>query len=564
MGSIKNRIAAFESNQPAAQATPSSSLPSSPAPTSSQPNISLQALTQGSVQAAARHRASSTGSFASSNATALQPGADIFGKSNDRPTDSLNGREKPSPIKRTTSATSSNPQDNASDRSRSPVKMTLNGQQVGARLSTKSSPRLGPSEVLSLYSADQLSPLAQRFNLPASPSGSSIPLPSKSSPETSKSSVPLPVSGISRPKPPALAPKPVNLKSATSTITRPSVQVERVTSESFISRAVQPPLVARPVVKDSPPSLPDRKPSLPPRSSTTDSFKEPPTAELQSIKLRDEQPTFRPVPSSYRKPPPPIQSPVSSPSSVRSVISNLSQPPPLPARKPTLPTALPLKPSESVSTSSTSTSSSVSRRAPPPPPLPLSSSPKQDSSQSGALPSILSSPCSSPDKTQRGPRATYYKSSTPFSTTDMSVPSSKEERGREEVSKERYNKLFTKLIALQKVGKMRAQLERRNSEQQGWRRPEVVNTDQKTEDEKLAEREREGRLVGAVVKGIWEKSRLEKETLQRIWESTDLNKQGSLNRQEFIIGMSLIDSELGRRRSSQMTGGMIRRDRRAL
>lgn len=48
-------------------------------------------------------------------------------------------------------------------------------------------------------------------------------------------------------------------------------------------------------------------------------------------------------------------------------------------------------------------------------------------------------------------------------------------------------------------------------------------------------------IHGSVVKRIWIRSRLPKETLQAIWNLVDFRKDGTLNKPEFLVGMWLID-----------------------
>lgn len=48
-------------------------------------------------------------------------------------------------------------------------------------------------------------------------------------------------------------------------------------------------------------------------------------------------------------------------------------------------------------------------------------------------------------------------------------------------------------------------------------------------------------IHGAVVKRIWSRSRLPRETLEQIWDLVDFRKDGTLNKPEFIVGMWLVD-----------------------
>lgn len=48
-------------------------------------------------------------------------------------------------------------------------------------------------------------------------------------------------------------------------------------------------------------------------------------------------------------------------------------------------------------------------------------------------------------------------------------------------------------------------------------------------------------MHGIVVKRIWERSKLLKETLATVWDLVDYRKDGSLNKAEFLVGMWLVD-----------------------
>lgn len=48
-------------------------------------------------------------------------------------------------------------------------------------------------------------------------------------------------------------------------------------------------------------------------------------------------------------------------------------------------------------------------------------------------------------------------------------------------------------------------------------------------------------IHGLVVKKIWSRSRLPKQTLETIWNLVDLRKDGTLNKPEFIVGMWIVD-----------------------
>ncbi|CUM47824.1 Increased rDNA silencing protein 4 [Debaryomyces fabryi] len=48
-------------------------------------------------------------------------------------------------------------------------------------------------------------------------------------------------------------------------------------------------------------------------------------------------------------------------------------------------------------------------------------------------------------------------------------------------------------------------------------------------------------IHGVVVRRIWKRSRLPKQTLEAIWDLVDFRKDGTLNRPEFLVGMWLVD-----------------------
>lgn len=54
----------------------------------------------------------------------------------------------------------------------------------------------------------------------------------------------------------------------------------------------------------------------------------------------------------------------------------------------------------------------------------------------------------------------------------------------------------------------------------------------------------EERLPGSVVRLIWLRSKLPKETLRKIWAECDSDGKGCLNKQEFAAGMWSVDCEL--------------------
>ncbi|CUM64988.1 uncharacterized protein PRCAT00002606001 [Priceomyces carsonii] len=51
-------------------------------------------------------------------------------------------------------------------------------------------------------------------------------------------------------------------------------------------------------------------------------------------------------------------------------------------------------------------------------------------------------------------------------------------------------------------------------------------------------------IHGVVVKRLWMRSRLPRETLETIWNLVDFRKDGTLNKQEFLVGIWLVDQSL--------------------
>lgn len=51
-------------------------------------------------------------------------------------------------------------------------------------------------------------------------------------------------------------------------------------------------------------------------------------------------------------------------------------------------------------------------------------------------------------------------------------------------------------------------------------------------------------VVNVVVRDIWKRSRLPVEELAEVWDLVDRNHRGYLTRQEFVVGMFLIDQRL--------------------
>lgn len=48
-------------------------------------------------------------------------------------------------------------------------------------------------------------------------------------------------------------------------------------------------------------------------------------------------------------------------------------------------------------------------------------------------------------------------------------------------------------------------------------------------------------ICGPVVKRIWKRSRLPSDTLEKIWNLIDFRRDGTLNKNEFLVGMWLVD-----------------------
>ena len=44
-----------------------------------------------------------------------------------------------------------------------------------------------------------------------------------------------------------------------------------------------------------------------------------------------------------------------------------------------------------------------------------------------------------------------------------------------------------------------------------------------------------------MVKRIWKRSRLPSDTLEKIWNLIDFRRDGTLNKNEFLVGMWLVD-----------------------
>ncbi|KAK4194144.1 hypothetical protein QBC40DRAFT_311677 [Triangularia verruculosa] len=64
-------------------------------------------------------------------------------------------------------------------------------------------------------------------------------------------------------------------------------------------------------------------------------------------------------------------------------------------------------------------------------------------------------------------------------------------------------------------------------------------------------------VVNLVVRDIWDRSRLPKEELGEIWELVDRGGKGALGREEFVVGMWLVDQRLRGRRLPARVGGSV-------
>lgn len=53
-----------------------------------------------------------------------------------------------------------------------------------------------------------------------------------------------------------------------------------------------------------------------------------------------------------------------------------------------------------------------------------------------------------------------------------------------------------------------------------------------------------GRVVNVVVRDVWNRSRLHPDVLEEVWELVDRGKRGSLAKEEFVVGMWLVDQRL--------------------
>lgn len=64
-------------------------------------------------------------------------------------------------------------------------------------------------------------------------------------------------------------------------------------------------------------------------------------------------------------------------------------------------------------------------------------------------------------------------------------------------------------------------------------------------------------VVNVVVRDIWDRSRLPREELAEIWGLVDRGGKGALGREEFVVGMWLVDQRLRGRRLPGRVGGSV-------
>ncbi|KAK4171156.1 hypothetical protein QBC36DRAFT_305494 [Triangularia setosa] len=64
-------------------------------------------------------------------------------------------------------------------------------------------------------------------------------------------------------------------------------------------------------------------------------------------------------------------------------------------------------------------------------------------------------------------------------------------------------------------------------------------------------------VVNLIVRDIWSRSRLPKDELGEIWELVDRGGKGALGREEFVVGMWLVDQRLRGRRLPRKVGGSV-------
>ncbi|KAK0711389.1 hypothetical protein B0H67DRAFT_470112, partial [Lasiosphaeris hirsuta] len=64
-------------------------------------------------------------------------------------------------------------------------------------------------------------------------------------------------------------------------------------------------------------------------------------------------------------------------------------------------------------------------------------------------------------------------------------------------------------------------------------------------------------VVNVVVRDIWGRSRLPADELSEVWELVDRRGEGALDRQEFVVGMWLIDQRLRGRKIPARVGESV-------
>jgi len=60
-----------------------------------------------------------------------------------------------------------------------------------------------------------------------------------------------------------------------------------------------------------------------------------------------------------------------------------------------------------------------------------------------------------------------------------------------------------------------------------------------------------------IVRDIWSRSRLADQVLEEVWELVDRSKVGALDREEFVVGMWLIDQRLKGRKLPVKVSGSV-------
>ncbi|KAK0621209.1 hypothetical protein B0T17DRAFT_279644 [Bombardia bombarda] len=64
-------------------------------------------------------------------------------------------------------------------------------------------------------------------------------------------------------------------------------------------------------------------------------------------------------------------------------------------------------------------------------------------------------------------------------------------------------------------------------------------------------------VVNLVVRDIWSRSRLPKDELAEVWELVDRGRRGALDKQEFVVGMWLVDQRLRGRKIPARVGESV-------